>query len=70
MSHLDLTPDDSVPTQLPSESMTAELRQTMRHGLTNQPKPWTSQFLKTLLSQPQSVSQPTSVIKANRLITD
>ena len=24
MSHLDLTPDDSVPTQLPSESMTAE----------------------------------------------
>ena len=50
MSHLDLTPDDSVPTQLPSESMTAEA--TTPSQATN-PQPVSQ-------STSQSSSQPTS----------
>lgn len=54
MSHLDLTPDNSVPTQLPSESMTAEA--------TTPNQPANPQPVSQKPAQPtsQSVSQPTS----------
>ena len=54
MSHLDLTPDDSVPTQLPSESMTAEA--------TTPNQPANPQPVSQKPAQPtsQSVSQSTS----------
>ena len=54
MSHLDLTPDDSVPTQLPSESMTAKA--------TTPNQPANPQPVSQKPAQPtsQSISQSTS----------
>ncbi|MDR7886711.1 hypothetical protein, partial [Escherichia coli] len=54
MSHLDLTPDDSVPTQLPSESMAAEAT------TPNQPANPQPVSQKPAQSASQSVSQSTS----------
>ena len=66
MSHLDLTPDDSVPTQLPSESMTAKAT-TPNHAPTadtgNAPnQPANPQPVSQKPAQPtsQSISQSTS----------
>lgn len=62
MSHLDLTPDDSVPTQLPSESMTTEATMPSQTAnpqpVSQKPAQPTSQSVSQ--SNSQSSSQPTS----------
>lgn len=62
MSHLDLTPDDSVPTQLPSESMTTEATTPSQPAnpqpVSHKPDQPTSQSVSE--SNSQSVSQSTS----------
>ena len=61
MSHLDLTPDDSVPTQLPSESMATEATTPSQPA---NPQPVSQNLLSQLLNQ--FLSQPLSH-QANRL---